>query len=154
VTARTPDGTGSSWARGGARDWGALDPASIGRIAAQKALASRNPQTIEPGRYTAVLEAQAVTDLVPLLAPALNARTADEGRGLFSKPAEAHASASGWWMNASRSIPIQRIPDCSVSLSTPRAFHSYAWSGSKQASCATCPIPGLGAETGRAPCSC
>ncbi|MEQ1910502.1 MAG: TldD/PmbA family protein [Vicinamibacterales bacterium] len=85
VTARTPDGTGSGFAAGGARDWGQVDPASIGRIAAQKAVASRNPQTIEPGLYTAVLEPLAVTDLVPLLGGALNARTANEGRSAFSK---------------------------------------------------------------------
>ena len=86
VTARTPDGTGSGWARAGSRDWGAIDAASIGRIAAQKAVASRNPQTIEPGLYTAVLEPQAVNDLVPLLGNALAARNADEGRSPFSKP--------------------------------------------------------------------
>ena len=86
VTARTPDGTGSGWARAGARDWGAVDPAAVGRIAAQKAVASRNPQAIEPGFYTAVLEPQAVNDLVELLAPAFNARNADEGRSPFSKP--------------------------------------------------------------------
>jgi predicted Zn-dependent protease len=85
VTARTPDGTGSGWARAGARDWKAIDAGAIGRIAAQKAVASRNPQTIEPGMHTAVLEPQAVTDLVPLLANALNARNADEGRSPFSK---------------------------------------------------------------------
>jgi predicted Zn-dependent protease len=85
VTARTPDGTGSGWAHGGARDWSALDPVAIGRIAAQKAVASRNPREIPPGLYTAVLEPQAVTDLVPLLAGALSARNADEGRSAFSK---------------------------------------------------------------------
>ena len=85
VTARTPDGTGSGWARGGARDWNAVDPVAIGRIAAQKAVASRNPSEIPPGLYTAVLEPQAVTDLVPLLAGALSARAADEGRSAFSK---------------------------------------------------------------------
>jgi predicted Zn-dependent protease len=86
MTARTPDGTGSGWARTAARDWGGIDTAALGRIAAQKAVASRNPQTIEPGMYTAVLEPQAVTDLIPLLAGALNARNADEGRSPFSKP--------------------------------------------------------------------
>ncbi|MGH9254967.1 MAG: TldD/PmbA family protein [Vicinamibacterales bacterium] len=86
VTARTSDGTGSGWASAGGRDWAAVNPAAIGRIAAQKAVASRNPEVIEPGLYTAVLEPQAVSDLVPLLAPALNARTADEGRSPFSKP--------------------------------------------------------------------
>ena len=86
VTARTPDGTGSGWASAGSRDWSTVDAAAVGRIAAQKAVASRNPAAIEPGLYTAVLEPQAVTDLVPLLAPAFNARTTDEGRGPFSKP--------------------------------------------------------------------
>jgi predicted Zn-dependent protease len=86
ITARTPDGTGSGWASAGSRDWGAVDPAAIGRTAARKAQASRNPQTIEPRPYTAVLEPQAVNDLVPLLSSALSARNADEGRSAFSKP--------------------------------------------------------------------
>jgi len=86
MTSRTPDGTGSGWAASGARDWNRIDPASIGRIAAQKAVASRNPQAIPPGLYTAVLEPQAVNDLVPLLSNALSARSADEGRSAFSKP--------------------------------------------------------------------
>jgi predicted Zn-dependent protease len=86
VTVRTPDGTGSGWARAGARDWAAIDAAAIGRIAAQKAVASRKPQAIEPGLYTAVLEPQAVNDLIPLLGNALAARSADEGRSPFSKP--------------------------------------------------------------------
>jgi predicted Zn-dependent protease len=86
VTARTPDRSGSGWAHGGARDWTAVDPVAIGRVAAQKAVASRNPQEISPGLYTAVLEPQAVTDLIPLLGGALNARNADEGRSAFSTP--------------------------------------------------------------------
>lgn len=86
ATARTPDGTGSGWASAGSRDWGAIDPATIGRVAARKAQSSRNPQAIDPGLYTAVLEPQAVNDLVPLLSGALNARNAHEGRSAFSKP--------------------------------------------------------------------
>ena len=85
MTSRTPDRTGSGWAAAGARDWSRIDPVSIGRVAAQKAVASRNPQAISPGLYTAVLEPQAVNDLVPLLANALIARSADEGRSPFSK---------------------------------------------------------------------
>jgi predicted Zn-dependent protease len=86
MTARTPDGTGSGWARAGSRDWGKIDPAAVGRAAARKAGASRNPQPIEARPLTAVLEPQAVNDLVPLLANSLNARTSDEGRSAFSKP--------------------------------------------------------------------
>jgi predicted Zn-dependent protease len=85
MTARTPDGTGSGWARAGSRDWGEVDPAAIGRTAAQKARASRNPQAIDARPYMAVLEPQAVNDLVPLLSNPLNARNADEGRSAFSK---------------------------------------------------------------------
>jgi predicted Zn-dependent protease len=55
-------------------------------MAADKAVASRNPGAIDPGHYTAVLEPQAVGDLIPLLAGALDARSADEGRSAFSKP--------------------------------------------------------------------
>ena len=86
TTVRTPDGTGSGYAVAGARDWSKLDPAAVGRRAAQKAIASRNPVAIEPGRYTVILEPTAVGNLVqPYLMSAFNARTADEGRGAFSK---------------------------------------------------------------------
>jgi predicted Zn-dependent protease len=85
TTVRTPDGTGSGWASSGARDWGNIDSAALGTRAAQKAVASRNPTAIEPGAYTVVLEPQAVADLIPLLAGAFNARSADEGRSPFSK---------------------------------------------------------------------
>jgi predicted Zn-dependent protease len=86
VTARTPDGTGSGWANRGARDWSVVDPAALGRIAAEKAVASRNPVAIEPGFYTAVLEPAAVAGIMGSLIGAFNARANDEGRGTFSKP--------------------------------------------------------------------
>ena len=86
ATVRTPDATGSGWASAGARDWGLIDPAALGRVAARKAVASRKPQAIEPGLYTVVLEPQAVADVMPQLIGAFNARANDEGRGTFSKP--------------------------------------------------------------------
>ena len=86
VTVRTPDGTGSGYASTGANDWAAIDPAALGRSAAQKAVASRNPQPIEPGRYTVILEPRAVADFIPGIMQGFNARTADEGRSPFSKP--------------------------------------------------------------------
>jgi predicted Zn-dependent protease len=85
TTVRTPDATGSGWASAGARDWGLIDATSLGLAAAKKAVLSRNPQAIEPGMYTVVLEPQAVADVMPLLGGAFNARNADEGRGTFSK---------------------------------------------------------------------
>jgi predicted Zn-dependent protease len=85
TTARTPDGTGSGYATAGSRDWSDINAGNLGRRAAQKALASRNPQAIEPGMYTVVLEPQAVSDVLPLLAGSFNARSTDEGRSAFSK---------------------------------------------------------------------
>ncbi len=85
TTARTPDGTGSGYATVGSRDWGDINAGALGRRAAQKALASRHPQAIEPGMYTVVLEPQAVSDVLPLLAGSFNARSTDEGRSAFSK---------------------------------------------------------------------
>lgn len=86
LTVRTADGTGSGWAGGAHNDWTKLDPEAIARRAAEKAAASRNPVALEPGKYTVVLEPQAVGDLVTLLAFSLGARSSDEGRGAFTKP--------------------------------------------------------------------
>jgi len=85
TTVRTPDGTGSGWASTGSRSWSDIDPETLGRRAAQKAVASRNPQAIEPGQYTVVLEPQAVADLIPQIMGSFNARGSDEGRSAFSK---------------------------------------------------------------------
>ena len=82
---RTTDGTGSGWAGADHPDWSQLDVKARGDRAIEKARASRNPVAIEPGRYTVILEPQAVGDLVQLLAFSLDARSADEGRSAFSK---------------------------------------------------------------------
>jgi Predicted Zn-dependent proteases and their inactivated homologs len=85
VTVRTADATGSGWASAGSRDWSTIDSASMGRIAAQKAVASHSPRAIEPGLYTVILEPAAVGQLIPRLIGSFNARANDEGRGTFSK---------------------------------------------------------------------
>ena len=85
LTVRTNDGTGSGWAGADHPDWKQLDFKAVSDRAIQKARASRNPVAIEPGRYTVILEPQAVGDLVQLLAFSLDARSADEGRSAFSK---------------------------------------------------------------------
>lgn len=86
LTVRTSDGTGSGWAGADNQDWRTIDFAAVSRRAADKARASRNPVAIEPGRYTVIMEPQAVGDLVQLLAFSLDARSADEGRSAFTKP--------------------------------------------------------------------
>ena len=85
VTVRTKDGTGSGWAGGEHNDWNQVDIAGISNRAIEKAKLSRSPAAIEPGRYTVILEPQAVGDLVQLMGGYVDARSADEGRSPFSK---------------------------------------------------------------------
>ena len=85
LTVRTDDGTGSGWSGAEHPDWKQLDFSGLSAHAIEKARLSRNPVAIEPGRYTVILEPQAVGDLVQLMGFALNARTADEGRSAFAK---------------------------------------------------------------------
>jgi predicted Zn-dependent protease len=85
LTVRTDDGTGSGWAGAEHPDWKQLDFAGLSAHAIEKARLSRNPVAIEPGRYTVILEPQAVGDLVQLMGFALAARNADEGRSAFAK---------------------------------------------------------------------
>ncbi len=85
LTVRTEDGTGSGWSGAEHPDWTKLNFPALSAHAINKARLSANPVAIEPGRYTVILEPQAVGDLVTLLAFALAARNADEGRSAFSK---------------------------------------------------------------------
>lgn len=85
TTVRTPDGTGSGWAGGGSKDWNDLDLGDIGERAIEKAIRSRNPREVEPGRWTVILEPTAVSNMINLMMFSLNARFADEGRSFFSK---------------------------------------------------------------------
>jgi predicted Zn-dependent protease len=85
LTVRTTDGTGSGWAAADDHDWSKLDYRSVSDRAIQKARMSQNPVAIEPGRYTVILEPQAVGDLVQLLVFYMDARSSDEGRSPFVK---------------------------------------------------------------------
>ncbi len=84
LTARTPDGTDSGYAIRNHFDIEKLDTARVGKVAVEKALASREPRALDPGVYTVILEPQAVADLAGLLPSAFDARRADEGRSAFS----------------------------------------------------------------------
>ena len=86
ITVRTADGTGSGWAGAEHPDWRQLDIGALSTRAIEKARLSRNPVAIEPGRYTVILEPQAVGDLVQLIGFYADARTSDEGRSPFTKP--------------------------------------------------------------------
>ena len=86
ATVRTSDGTGSGWACSDGDSFDQIDADRVGETAVEKARTSRNPVAIEPGRYVTILEPTAVGNLVQLIAGAMQARAADEGRSFFSKP--------------------------------------------------------------------
>lgn len=57
LTCRVPDGSGSGWAgTTGIKDVRMIDAKALTEVAADKALKSRRPRAIEPGRYTVILE--------------------------------------------------------------------------------------------------
>jgi predicted Zn-dependent protease len=67
MTVRDPEGRGSGWAGLSSYDLKAVDAQALAKRALEKCLASRNPVALEPGRYTVVLEPQAVHELVSLI---------------------------------------------------------------------------------------
>lgn len=56
--------TSSGWQKLNATDVTRLDPVRLAEVAAQKAIASRNPRDLPPGKYTVILEPAAVLDAV------------------------------------------------------------------------------------------
>ncbi len=62
-----------------------IDPAQVARQAVNKALHSRNPQPIEPGEYTVILEEYAVAELLSYLAfLGFSALAVQEGRSFMA----------------------------------------------------------------------
>ena len=86
TTARTPDGSSSGYFLRNHFDVGKLDTARVANEAIRKALDARNPRVLEPGVYPAILEPQAVVDLLGFFAFSFDARSSEEGRSPFSAP--------------------------------------------------------------------
>src|SRR4030095_7342349 len=86
TTARTPDGTSSGYFLRNHFDVAKLDTTRVASEAIRKALDARNPRVLEPGVYPAILEHQAVADLLGFLAFNFDARSAEEGRSPLSAP--------------------------------------------------------------------
>lgn len=89
VTVRDPQGSGSGWAGASSYDWAKFDAAAVTKVALQKCLDARNPVAIEPGRYTAILEPQAVYQLIDTIIGA-NREGAEQGA---NDPFYSHAEA-------------------------------------------------------------
>lgn len=64
ITVRSPDGLGSGWAGVSWDNWDRINGEDIANVALEKCLRSRNPVSIEPGRYMVVLEPQATHEIV------------------------------------------------------------------------------------------
>jgi predicted Zn-dependent protease len=86
ITARSEDGTGSGYATSDHNDVSQLDTGRTSRVAIDKAVGSMNPQAIEPGKYTVILEPAASVGLLEFMGFGFDARQADEGRSFLSKP--------------------------------------------------------------------
>jgi PmbA protein len=54
----------SGWQKANAPDRARLDPARLAEVAAVKAIESKNPRDLPPGKYTVILEPAAVLDIV------------------------------------------------------------------------------------------
>lgn len=86
ATVRTNDGTGSGYVTRDYNDVSKLDAAAVSQIALDKAVASRNPRAIEPGKYTVILEPEASVELIQDMIYSMDARQADEGRSFLAAP--------------------------------------------------------------------
>ena len=90
ITVRTPDGTGSGYVATDFTDISKFDAAKLTSQAALKASTSVGAKAIEPGKYTVILEPNALVSgsdasLLGALMQSFDARSADEGRSFLSK---------------------------------------------------------------------
>lgn len=85
TTVRTADGQGSGWASAMSHRIRDIDAAAVSARSIEKAEKSHDAVAIEPGKYTVILEPNAVGDLVSNMLFFFGARQADEGRSFLSK---------------------------------------------------------------------
>jgi predicted Zn-dependent protease len=85
VTVRDTAGTASGWAGTDDHDWARIDVAALAARAQQKCVASGNPRAIEPGRYTVILEPQAVHELLVYAIYVLDRFQAEQTRTVYTK---------------------------------------------------------------------
>jgi len=124
ITVRDPNNHGSGWAGVDWNDWTRVNAERLAQTALDKCLRSRNPVALEPGRYTAILEPQAVCDLVaPVVDEALDRQAAERGKGPFADPQHPGYSRIG-----------QRVVDPRITLGADPmdpdcGFVPFDWSG-------------------------
>jgi PmbA protein len=74
----------SGWAKKGSPQWGELDTEGLADRAARKALTSKEPREIAPGKYTVILEPAAVLDLLGFLVLDFSGLAVLEKRSCFT----------------------------------------------------------------------
>jgi predicted Zn-dependent protease len=82
VTAMGDDSSG--WADKSSYKKSEIGVRSLGQIAIDKAIKSRNPKDIPPGKYTVILEPDAVSELIGFMFYGFNALAVDEGRSFLT----------------------------------------------------------------------
>jgi predicted Zn-dependent protease len=82
VTVMSPDSSG--WAESAHEDAGKVAPLDATRRAADKAVAARNPISIEAKPYPVLLEPNAAAEMTAYLTFSMDAKAAHEGRSAFS----------------------------------------------------------------------
>ena len=85
VTMRTEDGTGSGYATRDYNDVERFDSMAVSQISLNKAMMSKEPRAVEPGKYTVILEPAAAIGLIQNMMFNMDARQADEGRSFMAK---------------------------------------------------------------------
>jgi len=107
ITARSADGAVAGWGGQASRDWTQLQPEQIAQAAIVRAEQQRGAERVEPGRYTAILSATAVGQLLRALAP------------LFRfGPASPFDNYNASGMHQPRDKRGQRLMDPRITLST------------------------------------
>ena len=119
MTVRDAQGRGSGWAGLSSYDWAKIDAPALAQRALDKCLASRNPVALEPGRYTVILEPQAVADFLQTLMASLpksfDRQAAELGQGPFALPGE-NFSVPGYRLRAKTKLGL-KVMDPRVTLS-------------------------------------
>jgi predicted Zn-dependent protease len=108
VTVRDPQGTGSGWAGVDWPAWSKIDAVQLGKIALDKCVRSSKPERVEPGRYTTILEPQAVFDLV---------RTVFGEAAMGRVLNESNPGAAPFWKKDEQSRLGERVTDARLTIS-------------------------------------
>jgi len=117
--------TGSGYGSQASIDFDQIDTEAVGRTAVDKALRSRDPQSIEPGAYTVILEEEAVADMVFYLGyMGFGALAVQEGRSFMNGKFGQKITGDGItiWDDGSdpRGLPLpfdfEGVPKARVSL--------------------------------------